>query len=115
MQTEIRSHHVALTDSFRRQIEARLRTAFDRFAHNVERISVRFADVNGPRGGVDKRCQVALELRPGGHVRVEADADGVEAAMSEAVARASTALARHQRRMGRPSRLPPGFEFGPAT
>lgn len=110
MQTEIRSRNVTVTETLRTLIEGRVRAAFDRFAHSVTRISVRFADINGPRGGVDKRCQVAVDLRPGGRVVVEAEAERVELAMSEAVARASTVLSRQLRRMGRPSRLRPAFE-----
>ncbi len=102
MKTEIRARRAPLTEAFRHQVETRVFAAFGRFAHAIGRVSVRFADLNGPRGGVDKRCQVALDLRPGGRVLVEADAERIDLALSEAVARASAVLARQ---MGRTSRV----------
>ena len=41
-------------DYLRRQLSARRA----RFGSRVERASVRLEDVNGPRGGVDKRCSI---------------------------------------------------------
>ena len=115
MQTEIRALRVPLTQGFRRQIEHRLGAAFGRFAHAVTRVRVRFADLNGPRGGVDKRCQLSVALRPGGRVVVEAEAERVDLALTEALSRASAVLARQLGRSGRPARLPPELLFDPAT
>ncbi|HEU5463775.1 MAG TPA: HPF/RaiA family ribosome-associated protein [Candidatus Binatia bacterium] len=46
-------------DYIRQRLARRLRK-FDRF---IERTSVRIEDINGPRGGVDKRCRVKVVLR----------------------------------------------------
>lgn len=32
--------------------------ALDRFAERIRNVSIHFEDVNGPKGGVDKRCLV---------------------------------------------------------
>ncbi len=42
------------------EVHARRRAGFalDRFAERIRNVSLRFEDVNGPRGGVDKRCTV---------------------------------------------------------
>ena len=52
----------ALEDYVRRKFGGKLR----KFALSVERVSVRFDDVNGPRGGVDtvSRVKVVLSNRP---------------------------------------------------
>ena len=45
--------------------ERRLRFVMRRLTWLVPRARLHLSDVNGPRGGVDKRCQV--ELRTNGH------------------------------------------------
>jgi putative sigma-54 modulation protein len=59
---------VALRDYATRRLSFALR----RFDHCVRRITVRFIDVNGPRGGLDSRCSMALDLVGGRQVMVEA-------------------------------------------
>lgn len=47
----------------------RVRFALRRLSALVARAKVQFSDVNGPRGGVDKRCQVEVQTRQRGHGR----------------------------------------------
>jgi hypothetical protein len=47
---------------------ARVRFALRRLASGVPRAKVQLSDVNGPRGGVDKRCQVELSTEAMGMV-----------------------------------------------
>jgi hypothetical protein len=64
----------------------RLRQALGRLRGLVARIRVRLDDVNGPAGGVDKRCDVELLVRGSSAVTVSATArswqDSVEAVAS---------------------------------
>ena len=52
----------------REQAVARVRFAMRRLSALVPRAKVRLSDVNGPRGGVDKRCQLALSTVGAGEV-----------------------------------------------
>lgn len=60
MKVEVRFHAVApspdLVDEVTRQVHFHL----SRFAREVEQVWVKLSDVNGPRGGVDQRCQVQV-------------------------------------------------------
>jgi hypothetical protein len=64
----------------------------------VRRARIRLNDVNGPRGGVDKICQIRLEVMGGGDVSARGEASGWYEAVTIAVINARTAL---DRRIGR--------------
>ncbi len=76
-------------------LQRRLEFAFGRFNGRVRSLSVQLRDLNGPRGGVDKQCLIAVRLdRPKREILIE-DVDSEEAgAISRAAERASRAVAR---------------------
>jgi ribosome-associated translation inhibitor RaiA len=74
------------------RLEARVRSKLKRFEKRLTRVEVHVADVNGPKGGGDKR--VTLEARVNGHepVAVHAEAERVDNAVSLAADKAVRAL-----------------------
>jgi hypothetical protein len=76
----------------------RVRFAVRRLTWLVPRAKVQLSDVNGPRGGVDKRCRVELRTDGAGTVVITSIARDWRSALESAVARASTALVRMWRR-----------------
>ena len=111
MRIQINKRNVEVNEALRAHVERRLGFAFGRFGERIARVIVRFSDTNGHRGGVDKRCQIDVDLRPAGSVRVEdTDAD-LSAAVDRAAERASRSLTRAIERehgivAARPSRSP---------
>ena len=75
-------------------ITRRLHFALGRFAPEVERVTARVEDVNGPRGGMDKRCRMDVKLRGMGNVPGEACADDFEAAVAFAAERVGSGVVR---------------------
>ena len=71
MHLEIRGQNIVLTPALLERVERRVQFAVGRFDGRVTRVSVRVADVNGPRGGIDKRCRIAVRVRPAGEIVVE--------------------------------------------
>ena len=71
MQLEMRGVNYDLDDELKDHIERRLRSALGRFAARIRRLTLRLTDVNGPRGGLDKRCRIAVALVPRGVALVE--------------------------------------------
>ena len=59
MQVLFKSRHPQATD-LRDMAEHRVRFVLRRLGWQVPRAAVQLSDVNGPRGGIDKRCQVEL-------------------------------------------------------
>ncbi|URI08520.1 HPF/RaiA family ribosome-associated protein [Aquincola tertiaricarbonis] len=78
--------------------EQRLRFALRRLKTRVPRAEVELSDVNGPRGGVDKRCQLALRTDGVGPVVVSSVAADWRSALDRALARATRFLLREARR-----------------
>jgi len=52
----------AIEDRDRDYIARKLGMKLGKFAASVERVTVRLSDVNGPKGGVDQKCQVKVVL-----------------------------------------------------
>ncbi len=78
--------------------EHRVRFVLRRLAWLVPRAEVQMSDVNGPRGGLDKRCQVELRTDGAGSVVVAAVASDWRTALDQALARAVRFLMRLWRR-----------------
>ena len=62
MWLDIRSHNVVLSSELRQHIERRVGQALNRFEGHIQRISIVFVDVNGPKGGPDKVCRMTVVL-----------------------------------------------------
>ena len=112
MQMEIHAHGFELTDALRAYTRARISFALDRLRHSVRHVVVQLSDLNGPRGGNDKRCQVQIGVVDAEAVVVkDTDAD-LYAAIDRATERAGRTVLR---RMGRLQRsLRPLRERGTA-
>lgn len=108
MRVDIKTSGLDLTEGLREHTERRLGFALDRAHHDVDTITVRLSDINGPRGGADKRCQIQIPLpRHNGVVIEETDAD-LYVAIDRAASRAGNTLARqlarrHRQTSGRSS------------
>lgn len=72
----------------------RVRFVMRRLSWLVPRAKVQLADVNGPRGGVDKRCQIELKTDGDRTVVITAMSRDWRSALDQALARAARALVR---------------------
>ena len=62
MQIAIQAHGFTLTDALEKHAQDRIWFTFSRVAERVRRVRVTLSDINGPRGGVDKRCLIEARL-----------------------------------------------------
>lgn len=81
----------------------RARFTFRRLATSIPRLKVRFSDVNGPRGGMDKRCKIELN-NGAGKVVVVSLAHNWRTALDLSLGRAAQVLKRGLRRNTRSMR-----------
>jgi len=91
---ELRTRGFSPTAALRAYVERRLEFALDRHAERVTRVRVVVTDVNGPRGGADKKCRVEMRLRSGASVRATVVDEDAYVAIGAAAHRASRALSR---------------------
>ncbi len=60
---ELHTSGVEADNGLREHIERRLTFALARFDDRVSKVAVTLTDNNGPKGGVDKSCQIVVRLR----------------------------------------------------
>jgi ribosome-associated translation inhibitor RaiA len=65
-----------------------------KFAKSIERVSIRVEDVNGPKGGKDKRCCIKIVLSGLPSIVIEQEHTALQGAMDGALARAEKAVKR---------------------
>jgi ribosome hibernation promoting factor len=95
----VHARGLELKNSHRRAIRRILASALGRFTRRVRTIRVSLEDVNGPRGGVDMRCRIEVNLRPRGSITVSALATDEYAATAAAAARARELVDRRVKRI----------------
>jgi len=82
----------------RQLAEQRLRFVMRRAVSLLPRAKVQMSDLNGPRGGIDKRCRLELTPERGGPIVVISTAQDWRRALEDALARGSRALVRRWQR-----------------
>ena len=94
MQLHFKGQNLFLAPAVIERIERRMRIALSRFADRIDRVTVRLADLNGPRSGVDKQCRIVVRLRSGGEIVIEDSASDFETAIDRGADRVQRAVAR---------------------
>lgn len=78
----------------RERVERRLGFALARHGDHIGRVTAHLVDLNGPRGGADKRCRLVVEVLGHGRVVVEDTDASLAAAIDRAADRAGQAVRR---------------------
>jgi CBS domain-containing protein len=94
----IRSMGSVLDAADKTYVRRKLGRKLGKFASSIERTSVRVEDVNGPRGGVDKRCRIKVVLAGLPSIVVEERHHALQAALDGALARAERAVRQTMQR-----------------
>jgi putative sigma-54 modulation protein len=94
MNIELRSSNVPLSQALYDHVVRKIDFALRRFANRIDGVVVRLVDINGPKGGLDKRCRIVARLAPTGSVIVEATDADAYVAVSQAAVRVDERVAR---------------------
>lgn len=94
MQIQLTSRGLAASQALNDLVVRHCHFALGRFAPLVRSVRVRLSDENGPRGGVDKRCQVVVQFRRQAPVVLEGSGDALEPLVAGTFDRLGRTVAR---------------------
>jgi putative sigma-54 modulation protein len=94
MNIDIQARGFELTEGLREHTMRRLHYAVDWASDEVRTIHVRFSDINGPRGGNDKRCLIHIPIPGKPDVVVQDVESDLYVAIDKAADRMERVLAR---------------------
>lgn len=94
MKIDIHCNGFELTNSLSEFVKKRLDYQLRHGETHIKRLIVRLSDINGPKGGRDKRCHLELNLDDFQDVVIEDTQAELYAAISRASERAGRTLAR---------------------
>ena len=104
MRIDIQTRGFALTDSIRNHCERRMRFALGPTSGHLTGIAIRLADVNGPKGGADKRCMIKATIPGAPTIVVGQEEPNLYAAIDLAADRMARTLSRRLQRTWRDRR-----------
>lgn len=94
MLIDVSNRGVSSFDQQREWVVRRIRFALGRFVTRIRRVSAIFSDVNGDRGGEDKKCRLRISMIFSGEVIVEDVDASIESVVAKVTERASRSVAR---------------------
>lgn len=94
MQVKIQARGFPLTDALRNHTHTRLGFTLSHAANRIRRVGIRLSDLNGPRGGVDKRCLIEVRINGLPPVVIEDIQPDVYTAIDRALGRAARTVMR---------------------
>lgn len=94
MKIDIQARDFKLTESLMTYVKDRIHYLLGSRLDQIQKITVRMNDINGPRGGVDKRCQVRVTLPRLKEVVIEDVQSDMYVAIFRAMDRASRTVNR---------------------
>jgi len=98
MRIDIQAKGFEITNALRAHAQRRLQFALDWAGREVRKVSVRLSDINGPRGGNDKRCAIQISLGEQNLVVEDTEAD-LYLAIDRAVERSKRVLSKRLARL----------------
>jgi len=105
MKTHIHAKGFDLTDGIRSHIDKRIHLSLSRMQEHIISIEVHLADINGPKGGIDKQCKVLIHSKNITSITIRGTKDDLYEAIDHAINRASHSLVRKVSRMQKLSRI----------
>jgi putative sigma-54 modulation protein len=93
---------IDFTDELRKAVERIVVFALDRYHPQMDKISVYMADLNGPKGGVDKLCQITAKLSRGNPVLILEQGSEILTTVNRAAHRLGHRIGRAVQRQNRP-------------
>lgn len=89
------THDTDTLDAIQRRAERQL----ERVAHLISDLVVSLVDLNGPKGGIDRQCQVQAKLHDGRAIVVKARSESFGPAIDQALHKLLRRLVKQRKRL----------------
>jgi putative sigma-54 modulation protein len=99
MKIEVRFRAIQASDALREHVARRVHFQLSRFNGEVSSVVIRIADINGPKGGADKRCHVTVRGPSISPVMIEDLSADAHSAIDMALERAARTVGRELKRL----------------
>ncbi len=107
MKIEIRFRGLESSNALREHVGRQVHFHLSRFGSEVSTVLVRVADINGPKGGLDKRCQVTVRGPRVGSTTLDDLSGDPYSAADSAIERVGHTVGRRLEQMQEGLRAPP--------
>jgi ribosomal subunit interface protein len=94
MNINLQARDFHLTNSLESQIRQKMKILLDRFDDKIRATRVVLSDINGPKGGKDKRCTIKIEVHNAKTIVVDEVADNMYESISRCSQRAKRAVSK---------------------
>ncbi len=94
MEIRVADRTKLMNDQLRESLERNLSFSLSRFAAEIDYVTATTEDINGPRGGVDKRCTLRAKTRRHGSIEVTQDCTTLGSGLARAARRLGHSLSR---------------------
>lgn len=98
MKIDVRFRGLGSSEALREHAVRRILFQLSRFGHELSAVVVRVSDINGPRGGLDKRCRIAVRGRRIPVLVIEETSADASSAIDLAVGRIARTVGRELER-----------------
>ena len=105
MNITIRTQHFDVSHAIQSFVRNKVESALARFHDEVLSVDVFLSDINGPKGGQDKRVVIRIQLRRRHQIAVESLHDDLYAAISSSSKKARRVVRRKLRKLRKVQRL----------
>jgi putative sigma-54 modulation protein len=102
MAIDFRVRGITFTDEMREAVERIMAFAIDRYDTQIDKVSMCLVDLNGPKGGVDKLCQITARLIRGNPVLILEKGTEILSTVNRAARRLDHRIGRRVQRQNRP-------------
>ncbi len=117
MKIDIQTRGFDLTEGLKAFIQRKLQFALSRMESHISVISIGLSDINGPKGGIDKRCRLQVSIANMEDIVIKDTQPDLYCAIDRTMQRASRVvtrkIARQQKQMQkkRPAKNEPIDQF----
>lgn len=91
---DLQARDFQLTDPLRQQIRQKLKAVLNRFGEKIHRVRVVLSDINGPKGGNDKRCVIKVKVNNHKTLVVDEVTDNIHESINRCARRVKHAITK---------------------